>query len=69
MEDGSPDELESVVDGLVDAATQAGLSEAFVEVSAQLYIQGRDPSPPFPHSESALLAPACGNSTALSCVS
>ena len=31
MEDESPDELESVVDGLVDAAKQARMSEAFVE--------------------------------------
>ena len=31
MEDGSPGEVECAIDGLVDAAKQAGLSEAFVE--------------------------------------
>ena len=31
MEDGIPDELESAINGLVDAAKQAGLSDAFVK--------------------------------------
>ena len=53
MEDGSPDELESVVDGLVDPAKQAGLSaEAFVE-SVPSFLSREEIHPQFPYSESA----------------